>query len=62
MRVLRPNVRILQVADESWCVLLSGSFILPFIVYSQILEDSTFCLIMLETDWHSSSYSLWERS
>ena len=27
----------------------------------QILEDCTFCLIMLETDWHFSCYSLWER-
>lgn len=35
-----------------------GLFILPYIVYSQILEDCTFCLIMLETDWHFSCYSL----
>lgn len=54
-------VRILQLEDWSWYVLLSWSFILPYIVYSQILEDCTFCLIMLETDWHFSCYSLWER-
>lgn len=38
-----------------------GLFILPYIVYSQISEDCTFCLIMLETGGILRSYSLWER-
>lgn len=52
------DVRRLELDDWSQRTLLSGSFILPYIVYSQILEDCTFCLIMLETDWHFSCYSL----
>lgn len=34
------------------------SFIWPYIVYSQVLGDGTFCLIMLQTDWEFSCYSL----
>lgn len=41
------------------CVPLSGCFVLPRVVYSQVLGDCTFCLIMLETDGHLSCYSLW---